>query len=150
MRWSNARWRRCRASAYGSLVLGMTSPAVYARALHQAWQETPEAQRSALLERFLGQLQTDGAIDLTSAIVRELQCVEDDAAADAAVTVVTARPLPPSTLASVVSAVRPLLPAAAATPRTQIVPPVVGGFMVRTPTLEVDASVHRMLARLRE
>lgn len=128
----------------------MTSPAVYARALHQAWHETPESQRGELLERFLGQLQADGALDLTTAIVRELQCGEDDAAADAAVTVVTARSLPSSTLANVVSAVRPMLPTAAATPLTQIAPSLVGGFVVRTPTLEVDASVHRMLARLRE
>ncbi len=126
----------------------MTSPAVYARALHEAWHETPEAQRGALLERFLGHLQADGALDLASAIVRELQRQEDDAAADAAVTVVTARPLPSSTLASVVSAVRPMLPTAVTTPRTQIAPSLVGGFIVRTPTLEVDASVHRMLNRL--
>ncbi len=127
----------------------MTSPAAYARALHEAWQETPVADQAGLLDRFAAQLQAEGAMDLTPNILGELERLEADAAADAAVTVISARPLPSSTLATILGAVRPMVPSTA-TPQTQVDPTLVGGFIVRTPTLEIDAGVHRVLNRLVE
>lgn len=127
----------------------MTSPAAYARALHEVWQDVPVVGQAALLDRFIGQLQAEGAADLLPNILRELERLEADAAADATITVVTARPLPPQTLTTILEAVRPMVPMAS-TPQPQVDPTLVGGFIVRTPTLEIDACVHRMLNRLVE
>lgn len=127
----------------------MITPAAYARALYEVWQEVSAAKQAGLLDRFVEQLQAEGAVDLASSILRELERLEADAAADAAVTVISARTLPSSTLATILEAVRPMVPSTTA-PQTQVDPMLVGGFIVRTPTLEIDACVHRMLNRLVE
>lgn len=126
----------------------MSTPVAYARALSDVWQETPAAQRGELLDRFVAQLQADGMLDLAPAVLRELERREADAAADASVTVVSARPLSSAVLESILQVVRPMLPSVAATPQAQMDPALVGGFIVRTPTLEIDACVHRVLGRL--